>query len=188
MPQIAKKFGFTLVELLVALVISSILIGATVSTYTLFRKAVAEDQNRAALTQNGRVAFDRISRELRQTSLVVTTLPSSPDDTSITEPGEIEFEDGHTNDLTYHRYYVDGSMLKLDTIEYYFADDSGIRVPYNATRPNGDLPVRHVISTQDVAEDVASIAFYGTQPLEFQMTTTDGKQTFTIRTKLYERN
>lgn len=188
MPQIVKKSGFTLVELLVALVISSILIGASVSIYTVFRKAIAQDQNKAALTQNARVAFDRISRELRQTPGVVTVLPKDKDDTTVAQPGEIEFEDGHENNLTYNRYYLVGSSLKLDVIEYYFADDSGLRVPYNSKKTNGEVPIKHVISTQDVAEMVQGISFYAGPPLQFEMTTTDGKQSYTIRTNLYERN
>lgn len=191
--QINKKSAFTLVELLVAMLISSILISITVSTYTLFRKSIAEDQNKAAITQNARVAFDRLSRELRQTPDIVSKLPVNLLDTVTAQPGEIEFEDGHaspgdTNYLSYRRYYLIGTNLKLDTIEYYFSAEPTIRVKYDSVRSGGVLPIKRVLSTQDVAETVQSIAFYGTHPIIFYLTSSDGKQSLTLRTSLYERN
>ena len=191
--QTDKRRGFTLVELLVAVSISSILIGVTVATYTVFRKAIAQDQNKAALSQNARVALDRISRELRQAPVIVTNLPDNVADTSVPQPGEIEFQDGHavtgeSNYLTYRRYYVSTSILKLDTIEYYFSYQAAVRVEYNSVGTGGVAPLKRVISTQDIADTVQSISFYGGPLIEFNIITSDGKQTFKARTKLYERN
>ena len=188
MHMTSRNKGFTLVELLVAMLISSLLISVTVAVYSAFRKTLAADQSAADLSQNGRVALDRISRELRQTPEIVTVLPTDQSDVSVTQPGEVEFQDGHADDLTYKRYYINGSYLELDTEEYYFASDTSTRVAWNSVGTSGDSPVKHVISTQIVAETVSSLALYGGKPLEVIISTTDGKQTVTLRTNVNERN
>ena len=189
-----KNKAFTLVELLVVVLISSILIGISVSTYSLFRKSITQDQNKANISQNARVAFDRISRELRQTPEVITELPADVSDTSIAQPHEIEFQDGHEepgtpSSLTYRRYYISNNLLKLDINEYYFSYATGTRVRWDSVGTSGQDPVKHVISTQDIAETVQTMNFYGSKPLQFEIITGDGaNQTFKLRTKLYERN
>jgi prepilin-type N-terminal cleavage/methylation domain-containing protein len=181
--------AFTIVELLVTITLSAIVISAAVGTYSAFRKAVARDHAKVSIAQNARVAFDRMSREVRQTPDVVTEFPVSSSDVLIAQPGEIEFEDGHAQDLTYHRYYVSGSVLKMDTLDYYFASASSKRVKAGSVGAGGITPVRRVLSTQDIAENVHSLSFYGGKPVEFIMITADGfGQTFTVRTKLFERN
>src|SRR5258708_6585507 len=100
-----RQPAYTLIELLVAVLVSSLLISATISIYGLYRKSMLRDQSRADNDQNGRVALDRMAREIRQANALVTALPAS----------EIEFEDGHAGDLSYHRYYLSGTALELDT-------------------------------------------------------------------------
>jgi prepilin-type N-terminal cleavage/methylation domain-containing protein len=181
--------AFTLVELLVAISVSTILVGITASTYSLFRKAMGADQSRADIAQNGRTALDRLTRELRQTPDVVTILPADTADTSVAQPGELEFEDGHANDLTYKRYYISGSILKVDTKQYYFTYDTGTRVHWNAVGTGGVSPVSNVTATNDIADLVQSVAFYGSNEIQIVITTTDGKgQTLPIRTKVLGRN
>jgi len=184
-----NQAAFTVVELLVAVVISSILITITVATYSLFRRSMTMDQSRANLAQNARIAMDRMSREIRQTPDVVTVLPSSPSDTSVTQPGEIEFEDGHAGDLTYKRYYISGGTLKMDTKEYYFATDPTVRVTWSAVGSGGVTPVSHVISTQDIADSVASLAAYGDVEISLVLTTSDSfNQQYHLRSTILRRN
>jgi prepilin-type N-terminal cleavage/methylation domain-containing protein len=185
-----SRRGFTLVELLVAIIISSLLIGMTASIYSLFRRSMAADQAKADIAQNARVAMDRLSRELRQTPDIVTEFPTDPSDTSVSQPGEIEFENGHasTGDddyLTYHRYYIDRGVLKLDVKEYYLADDPDHRVRWNSP----GSPLSDVISTQDIATGVQSLVGYENQTLQLTLTTTDGgSQHLPLRTTIYKRN
>jgi prepilin-type N-terminal cleavage/methylation domain-containing protein len=183
-----NKAAYTLVELLVVMLVSSILIVISVSTYNLFSKSMAADQSKAAISQNARVALDRMTREIRQTPLIITELPEDAEDTSIAQPGYVEFEDGHAQDLTYRRYYVSDNVLKMDTNEYYFSYDTATRVRWNAAGVGGITPTKHVISTQDIADTVQSLSFYGTKPLGIVLVTGDGSQTFTLRTSIYERN
>jgi prepilin-type N-terminal cleavage/methylation domain-containing protein len=184
-----SRRAFTLVELLVAVAVSSILVTVTISTYSLFRRSMTLDQSRAALAQNGRIALDRLSRELRQTPEVVTELPVDVNDNTVTQPGEIEFEDGHADDLTYKRYYIANSTLKVDVKEYYFTYDTATRVKWNAIGTSGESPVSSVISTNDVADNVLSVAFYGSNQVQILLTLQDSdSQQTQLRTTILGRN
>lgn len=181
--------GFSLTELLVAVMVSSILVAATVSIYSLVKKSMSLDQGKADISQNARITLDRLSRELRQTPQVVTALPQNPADTSVAQPGEIEFEDGHTNDLSYRRYFLNGTTLQLQVKEYYFAAAPSVRVRWNELDGSGHTPLSAVVSTQDIAEYVSSLAFYGSEVIQMVITTTDGGiQTFKLQSSVQGRN
>jgi prepilin-type N-terminal cleavage/methylation domain-containing protein len=184
-----SKRAFTLIELLVAVTVSGILIGITISTYSLFRKSMVLDQGKTSMSQNARIALDRLSRELRQTPDVVTTIPADTNDTSVAQPGEIEFEDGHANDLTYKRYYISAGVLKVAVKQYYFSYDTGTRVKWNAVGTGGVAPISNVISTNDVADNVNTVAFYGTNQVTILITMQDGEnQQYQLRTTVLGRN
>ena len=184
-----NKSGFTLIELLIAVVISSILVTITVSIYTLFRRSLTLDQSRTSLNQNARVGLDRLSREVRQALAIVTVFPSGPNDNSVAEPNEIEFEDGHLQDGTYRRYYISGTTLQVDTKEYYLSGSPGTRVNYNTQPPGGQTLLSNVISTQTLAENVKSFVIYDSTVLQFILVTNDGSnQSFTLRTSIFPRN
>jgi type II secretory pathway pseudopilin PulG len=193
--SILRKPAYTIIELLVAILISAILLAATVSTYGLFRRSINADQARASLSQNGRVAMDRITRELRLTPEILTTLPTSPSDTSVPEPNSIEFEDGYVAStdpsyLTYHRYYLNGTTLEEDIKQYYFASAPSVRVDAKSVDSSGNAPISSVISTQAIAQEVALFALYGSKPLQVYITTTDlpSGQSYPLRTDVTPRN
>ncbi len=184
-----RKAGFSLTELLVAVMVSSILVAATVSIYSLVKKSMSLDQGKADISQNARITVDRLSRELRQTPQVVTVLPQNPADTSVTQPGQIEFEDGHANDLSYRRYFLNGTTLQLQVKEYYFAAAPSVRVRWNELDGSGNTPLSAVVSTQDIAEYVSSLAFYGSEVIQMVITTTDGGiQSFKLQSSVQGRN
>lgn len=184
-PSKRKQGGFTLIELVVAMAISSVLVVMTVATYTVFRKSIVTDQAKADLSQNARVAMDRISRDLRQTHFIVTTLPV---DSSGTQPGEIEFENDHalvgdSDYMSYHRYFIDSTgTLQLQT-KYYILN--GNKVTYSA---GGTATID---STVPIANDMSSLAFYSADgsTIQIVVTTTDGvHQTYQLRTTVRKRN
>jgi prepilin-type N-terminal cleavage/methylation domain-containing protein len=182
-----RRPGFTLIELLVAVLVSGILIGVTTSTYVLFRKSVAQDQGKTEISQNARIAMDRLTRDLRQTTAVVTVLPTAPSDLSVTQPHEIEFEDGHlesgdTNYLSTRRYYLSGTTLKLDINLYKL---SGATVRYNVAGAS-----KTVLSTQDIAQEVTSLMFYNDAgTMEVDIATGDGgNQSYSLQTVIRKRN
>lgn len=175
---------------------SGILIGITTSVYSLFRISMTRDQSRAELSQNARIALDRLTRELRQTPYIVTELPADRGDTSVPQPGEIEFEDGHaepgdSNYLTYRYYYVSQGILKLEIKEYYFSSNPSQRVRQSDIGVGGEHPVENILSVPaiDISENVQSIAFYGSNLLDVQINTADGQnQSYSLRTQVVGRN
>lgn len=183
--------AFTLVELMVALLISAILISVTASIYVLIRKSIASDQNNADISQNARIAVDKIARDLRQAREVVTVLPSSPTDITTAQPGQILFEDGHpaTTDstyLTYRNYYVTAAgVLNLDVDYYYVSPDTTTRVHW--TTPSATLAV---ISTVAIAEHVGTLSFYNNAGAIMMVikTTDSNSQNYTLQTTIVKRN
>ncbi len=174
---------------MVALTVAIILVGMTTSIYNVFRKNITVQQNMAGLAQNARVVIDRLSRELRQSPVLVTNFPADSTDNSVTQPNQVEFEDGHAGDLSYRRYYISGTILKLETKEYYFPAAPTVRVQWSATNVAAGLQSR-VLSTVDVADQVASIVGYdGGGVLNLTVTTTDGvNQNYPLRVTIQLRN
>lgn len=183
-----RRSAFTVVELLVAMLVSGILVGLTVSTFMLFQKNMSIDQNKADLSQNARLVLDRLSREIRQTAQIVTTLPAS----------EIEYENGHTQDPTdpnyrlYFRYFISNGSLMLETKEYYVGSlptSPSQRLEWD---PNNDsLEAADVVPVQVVANDFSS--FSVTQDtsglIHLTVTTTDSLlQNYVLRTAVLMRN
>jgi Tfp pilus assembly protein PilW len=187
--QSKSRPAVSLVELLVAVIVSSILVTVTVQIYGAFRQGLVIDQARASITQNARIAMDRITRELRQSPALRTELPDNPADTTVAQPGEIEFEDGHANNLTYKRYFLNGTTLQMQIKEYYFSGSPSVRVHWNQTGTGGSSPTSAVISTQDVADNVGSVAFYGDTIVQIVITTTDGgNQRYVLTSSVTRRN
>jgi prepilin-type N-terminal cleavage/methylation domain-containing protein len=185
-----RKPGFSLVELLVAMVISGILVGLTTSVYSLFRRSLSRDQGTADISQNARIVFDRLSREIRQSPDMSTELPADPSDNTVTQPYAVEFENGHATDLTYRHYFVQNSVLELEQKEYYCLHEPSVRVRnVPASCSVSDPITANVLSTTDIADHVQSIAFYGDRVIEAVIITADGNgQTYTLRSFIYRRN
>lgn len=185
------RCAFTLVELIVAISVSSILVAVTVQVYSLFRTSMTNDQVRADSMQNARVALDRVSRDLRQTLDVVTELPPNPSDSTIPQPHAIEFEDGHTNDLTYRSYYLSGTTLRMQRKRYYFPGaQAGVNVRWDTIGTGGALPIAATIgSAQDIADMVQGLDFYLEEGVfTVDMVTGDGVINFPTRTSVQGRN
>jgi len=60
-----KESGFTLVELLIALAISGIVLGAAVNTFLAQRWSYALQEHVTAMTQGTRAALEMVTREVR---------------------------------------------------------------------------------------------------------------------------
>jgi len=186
-----NKRAFTLVELLVSVVVSSILVAATVQVYSLFRTTMMRDQAMSDSMQNARVALDRLSRDLRQTGDVVTELPSyTIPDLEISQPHAIEFEDGHANDLTYRYYYLSGTTLRMQTKRYYFTGQTGTNVHWDTIGTEGASPVvADVGNPLDVADMVQELNVYYEDGIYIiEMLTGDGVVNMPVRTSIIGRN
>ncbi len=182
-----RRPAVTLVEVLVAVAIGAMITAISVQIYGQLRVAIARDQGKNDVVQNARVALDRLARDLRQANEFVTVMPAAY---LAGDPPEFEFEDGHADDLTYRRYYIDGSTLKVDTKQYTFSTAPNTRVRWNVVNGSGQRPTATVLSTLDVADGVYAVEMYGTNAEVTIIVTTrnlDGQE-FKLRTRAYARN
>ena len=88
-----SQFGFTLIESIVAITVFILISIVRYSAYLFNQRAYLEGEKMAELTQNGRIVIERITREVRQATDIVTVLPQI--DQGAANPMEIEFQDGH---------------------------------------------------------------------------------------------
>ncbi|MFA4881151.1 MAG: prepilin-type N-terminal cleavage/methylation domain-containing protein [Candidatus Doudnabacteria bacterium] len=129
----SSKKGFTLVEILVAISVGLIVVLLAYASYDLALRFTEKENKKVELAQNGRVALDRITRDLRQSQELVTDLPPVSDDPDSPPPAEIVFQDGHTLEpIQYIRYYVLDGSLHRERSHYYFSDDPDSWVIWSA--------------------------------------------------------
>ena len=87
--------GFTLIEILIAISIFVIIVLIMGSAITFSSRIYQKSENVMEITQNGRVFFDAVSREIRQAERVVNSLPERKED----GVNEIIFRDGHLEEI-----------------------------------------------------------------------------------------
>ena len=85
------RSGFTLVEVMTAVFLGTVIIMAAYWVYQMSYKSYQKSTKSAGLTQNARITMERFTREIRQSQGIVTTLPASQADAV----SEIQFQDGH---------------------------------------------------------------------------------------------
>lgn len=182
------KKGLTLIELLMAMSISIILLGALYAVYSTSYQVYKSSINKAELNQNARIALERIGRDLRQTSSIKTVLP--PNDIDLLNPpaSEIQFVDGHnTNQIRYVRYYLQGGNLHRQVIHYFFTSNNDAWVPWNASESIGVL--QESIDEDVVkADQVTALKFFGNNPTIVQITTANNQGNYTYQTEVWGRN
>lgn len=179
------KRGFTIIELLISSAVGTlVLVIAYVSFVTgqkLYRRGILN----AELSQNGRIALDRTSREIRQTGQVVTVLSPTPPTPA---QNEIKFEDGHTDTIQYIRYYLSGSELKREQGHYYFPSEPSAWVDYDAKDGYG-APANYMTDLdQVVAQNITFINFYGEKVIGIDLTVERDGKDIQFRTKNLGRN
>lgn len=74
--RIGSQSGFTLTELLVAMLLGVILLGGAVKVFTSAVQSEPRTTMRSSQVRDGRVMMDRITRELRQSGGVVSHSPN----------------------------------------------------------------------------------------------------------------
>lgn len=188
--NIKDRFGFTLIEILVAISLFLIIILLVSSFFSLSNRSYNKGVNSAELVQNARVGLDRITREIRQSIDIISILP--PDDSNPLNPpiSEIMFQDGHNiSEIVYIRYYLDGTDLKRDRIEYYFDSEPSLKVLYNSVDEFGDPPIEFVIENRVVGEYFKKINFWGqNNQIYVFVELENGKYNFKARSSVYGRN
>jgi len=190
--KIAKQIGFTLPEIMVSLAIFVMVILITGSIFSLSQKSYKKSSDLAELTQNNRVSLDRLSRELRQSPDIVTALP--PTDTDPTNPpaDQIVFQDGHdTSQITYLRYYLNGTDLMREHKAYFFDTDSDVYVYHDSLDIGDSEPEELIIgdTAKVIGEYFNQIKFWGANGIvNIYLKLIKNTNTFEIETSAYGRN
>lgn len=178
--------GFTLLEIVVAVSIFVLIIMISGSLYAISQRSYTSSENKMELVQNGRVAFDRLSRELRQSVEIATPLASSSSEAE----NEILFQDGHdTDQITYVYYYLSGNNLRRAKMIYYFNEEPGIYVRYSSRNEDGDSPEDNILEDKIVGEYFKNIEFWGEDGLVYASSTLANRgEEFKIKTNIFSRN
>ncbi len=166
-----QKKGFTLIELLIALACGVLIFGGILAIFSLARIALEREGRRAELNQNGRIAIERISRELRQAEAFVTSIPLTDTTQGFPPPSSFEFLDGHDPDsLTYLRYHLEGTLLYRELSYYSFPTDPQTHVPVILLDLDGNPPGKTVVEDVIIAENLANIEFFGDKTVTIRVT------------------
>lgn len=184
--MIKKNNGFTTLEIMVSLMLFVMVILLVGSMFIISQKSYNKGSRTAELTQNARVTLDRMSREIRQSTSIVTSL--NPDGGVAVH--EIFFQDGHdSSQITYIRYYLSGTDLMRRHVAYYFDTNPGIYVVRSSVDGSGNPPSEMILEDRIVGEFLNKLEFWGTNGLitisvEFLKNDTNVK----MKTKIFSRN
>lgn len=142
----------SLIEFLIAIFVMITVLTVAGSAYIISQKSWQKGVELNEITQNSRIAIDKISRELRQTDEIITNLPAE----------EIEFQDGHNKEtLQYLRYYLDNTVLHRQTIVYLLDNE-----PIRWNIPGAE---KNVQEDQVIAEYVSFIGFSGNKLIQINI-------------------
>lgn len=182
--------GFTLLEILVSLSLFTLAIILVGSMYSLSQRSYNKGAGKGELVQNARVCLDRITRELRQSVSIVTVLPETDSDPLNPPADEIFFQDGHdASQITYLRYYLDGTDLKRSYIVYYFASEPETYVAYNSFDQYGSPPQELIIEDRVVGEYFGELQFWGSSGLVYiSLALAKGQDSFNVNSSIFKRN
>lgn len=184
----SNQDGFTMFEVVVSIALFVVIIMITGSMFTISQRSYTTGANESELSQNARVALDRMSRELRQSQSVVTSLSSTTPATST----EIFFQDGHDqSSITYIRYYLNGTDLMRTHEAYYFDSDPGTYVLYNSRDPFNNTTTKTILDASDnvVGEYFDSLKFWGSKKLVYiTLILKKGVRSMRLDTSVYTRN
>ncbi len=162
---------------------------AVLNIFSLSREALRVGGQRAELTQNARIALERIARDLRQAETLVSALPETDSDPENPPPSEIEFYDGHDPDaLTYIRYHLVDVTLLREVSYYAFPSDPNVRVYHNTLDQFGNLPDKTVTEDLTVAELVLNLEFFGEENITILITVAQSDISITVPTTIFARN
>lgn len=176
--------GFTMFEIIVSISLFVIIIILTSSMFTIAQRAYTTGANQSELSQNIRVALNRISREVRQSQTIVTDLTATS--------SELFFQDGHNPDqITYIRYYLDGTDLIRAHEAYYFLSDPGVYVIWDSVDFSSNTTTKIILDASDnvTGEFFQSLQFWGTQKLvNITMDLINGQKNMRIDSSVFSRN
>ncbi len=197
MSKFKNSKGFSLVEILAVVFLSTIIVAAGYYLYSVSIRSFTKNSASAELTQNARVALERMSRDIRQSVDIVTALPESPDPGPL--PSEIKFQDGHNfwptaGSIQYITYSLSANH-ELHRKVSHFAfpdapDDWVLWSTIRGTPAHPEYPTEYSDPNDDVvkAEEITTLQFWGNQLVTINLTVSDNVNTYQFETKTLGRN
>ncbi|MDP2708673.1 MAG: prepilin-type N-terminal cleavage/methylation domain-containing protein [bacterium] len=184
------RSGFTLLEIIVSVSLFVIIIILVSDIYLAVQRAYNKNSDLAELTQNTRVSLDRMSRELRQSSNIITELPENGGDPENPPTDQIFFQDGHDiSQITYIRYYLDGPNLMRENKAYYFEEEPETYVTYDSADQSGNPPLEQIIDNRIVGEYFDLMEFWGADGLiNIALSLGKNQNNFSVKTSIFSRN
>jgi len=188
--QLTIKQGFTMPEIIVSIALFSIAILLVGSMYILAQRSYRKSADQGELLQNIRVSFDRMSREIRQSINIITSLLETNDDPLNPPSEEIFVQDGHdTSRITYLRYYLNNTDLKRSHLAYEFEEEPGTYVLYNSVDQHGDPPDEKELEDRVVGEYFGELQFWGSDGLvNISFSLEKNQSQLTLNTSAFCRN
>jgi len=188
--DLKNNSGFTLLEIIVSLSLFAFLMLLVNSMFVMSQNAYNQGSDQGELAQNARVSIDRLSREIRQSEDVVTLMPIIDNDIAFPPVNELFFQDGHDlSQVTYVRYYLNGTDLMRSRIAYYFTVDPSIYVRWDSLDGSLNPPQSVVLEDRIIGEYFDSLRFWGDNGLiNISAALQKEKATLNVDTKIFSRN
>ncbi len=205
--KMKKRKGFTLVEILAVVFLSVIIVMAGYAIYSMSYQSFKKNLVSAELTQNGRIALERMTRDIRQAVEIWTVLPADPD--SGTPSSELKFQDGHNfwpvgvaspvpspspsgeavGKIQYVTYKLVGTDLHRILSHYAFGGASDTNwVLWSTLAPGGGQPTEYIDRDQIKAQQMTTLQFWGEEVITINLEISDGTTTYPFQTKVLGRN
>ena len=122
------RSGFTLIEVVITLAVGVLILTGILGVFLITRQTLTRNSGRAEIVQNGRIALERLSRDLRQAEEIAGVIPEAQGEAL----SALEFQDGHdASALTYLRYHFENESLYLEHSYYALTSDPTVQVRYH---------------------------------------------------------
>lgn len=175
--------GFTLAELLVAISIALLLLGALYTVYAISQSSFKYGSEKIELTQNAKIGLERITRELRETNQITTVLPAVGDDPENPPVNEITFQDANFTQIRYINYYLSGNDLSRRVYHYYLGGAPDEWVTYDTPEALSSLNEEQII-----ANNITNLEFYGQAVITINLSAQLGSKSVNLTTQISPRN
>ena len=162
-----RTAGFSLVELMTAMLLSMLLIAATVSVFLSNKRVYAATEGLGRIQENARIAFELMSRDIREAGgnpcdvrmQVVSVLDDTANWWATNDPrtGVFGYDDGG----------YPGSATGTDAIQIQFFEDTGVVTSAGMGSTTGQLAVDDIdkFSDQQILMACGFFPVSGTEPV-----------------------
>lgn len=178
--------GFILTETLIAVMLGVTLVSIAGMILFLQQRVATTSTRESELSQNARIITEHMTRDIRQATDIITSLPTSSEPPEMLAH-EIQFEDGHEDQfIQYIRYYIDGTHLKRQRIAYFFSTNPSEYVRWDATNEFGGTSST-TLEDRIIAEYIDQLNIYGNGSIVIEGQLTHGA-VHPFQITIYPRN